>query len=147
VDAEEGDGADRERHRDAEQAPDDRPGAQADGAVELEAGAEEGDDHGELADDLEQVGVVDRIEPADVEQIDDERRADAEAEVDEAGGEGALVLVRERGDRGEEREPEEEQRDGVRSAGGEARLGGEMRGHGGRGTRRVRTSGAVATFS
>jgi hypothetical protein len=54
------------------------------------------------------------------------RGADAEREVDQAGRERPLVLVRERADRREDRQPEEQQRQRVQVAEGEAPVGGEQ---------------------
>ena len=57
--AEERDPGDRQRHRDQQQPGHARPGASGEGAVELQAGAEQGDDQGELADPLDQLGILD----------------------------------------------------------------------------------------
>ena len=103
--------------------PDDGPGAQPDRAIELQPGAEERDHDRQLAHGFQQLGVLDRMQPGHVQEVDHRGGADAEPEVDEAGGERALVLVRESRHGGEERQPEEEQRDRVWIPRGEAGLG------------------------
>jgi pilus assembly protein FimV len=74
---------------------------------------------------LEQRRVLQRIDPADAQGGDPGRGQDAQAEVDQRRREGALVLVRERADRGEDGQAEEGQADRPRVAEGEAVVGGE----------------------
>jgi hypothetical protein len=91
--AEHGDGDDRQRHHQAEQARDGRPARPRQVAVELQPGREERQDHGELGQALDDGGVVDRVDPVEVEQADGDRGRDSEGEVDERRRERAILLV------------------------------------------------------
>ena len=114
ADAEQGYRGDGQRHDDAEQARDRAPRTPRKLAVELQPRGEERDDDRELGEAHDDLGVVDRVEPGDLERTNDDRGHEAEREVDERRGERALVLVRERADRGEDGDPEEGEREDVR---------------------------------
>jgi hypothetical protein len=100
--------ADRERHRDEQQARDAAPLGERDRAVELEPGREQRHDERRLGQGLDQVRVRDRVDPVGVEHADRDRAGGAEAEVDERRGERPLVLVRQRADRREDGDPDEQ---------------------------------------
>jgi hypothetical protein len=72
------------------------------------------------------------MQPVDPDRRHHHRGGDAEAEVDQAGREGALVLMRQRPDGREDREAEEQQRERVQVAEGEASVGSERDGQAGR---------------
>ena len=114
--AEQRDRRDRERHREQEQPRGGAPGAPRQGPVELEPGREQRHHDGDLGQVLEQPGIRRRVGPAQVARVDRRRGGDAEPEVDEGGREGALALMRERADRGEDGQADEEQADRERIA-------------------------------
>ena len=115
------DARDRQRHRDREQPHDRAPFAPAQAAVELQPGGEQREDQRDLGDVLEHLGVLDRLEPLDVEELDGGSRRRPEAEVDQRGRERALVLVGHRRHGREDGEADEQQADregvGEREAG------------------------------
>ena len=118
--AEGGDAHDGERHRDAEQPEDRRPAGEAQLPVELQPGGEERHDDRELREAKHELRVVHGIDPAQVEELDDNGGAKPEGEVDEGGGESAVALVREGADRRSDRDAQEDERDGVELRRGEA---------------------------
>lgn len=78
-----GDRCDRKRHHQSQKAGDRPPGAEVQGAVELQTGREQRDDQRQLGQLLNHAGIVDRVEPANTSRLNHNGGQKTQDEVDQ----------------------------------------------------------------
>ncbi len=127
---------DRQRHHNSQQTRNRSPRRPAELAIKLEARGEERHNHAELRQPLDDLRVINRVQPVDAEQLDRHSRPKPQYEVDQAGRESTLVLVRQCHQSSHHRDPDKSQPQRVDVAELKARHGGDHPDPAGPGLRR-----------
>ena len=101
------------------------PRGEAQAALHLQPGGEDGYQQGHLRHAAHQLRILDRVQRLDAEHIQPHARDQAQPQVDHRGRVGPFALVGECGDGHQERQADAEQADEIGVAGGQAELGSE----------------------